>query len=76
MVSIGKIGDIFAHQGTGRIVKANGNDALWEKTIEVAQGEGDHLLALTNFVNFDILYGHRRDIEGYAAALGGGAAVG
>jgi len=69
VVSIGKIGDIFAHQGTGRIVKANGNGELWQKTLEEAEGGEDGLLALTNFVDFDTLYGHRRDIEGYAAAL-------
>jgi len=69
VVSIGKIGDIFAHQGTGRIIKANGNAELWQKTLEVAESDAGQLLALTNFVDFDTLYGHRRDIEGYAAAL-------
>ena len=69
VVSIGKIGDIFAHHGTGQIVKANGNAELWEKTMEVAVGGGERLLALTNFVDFDTLYGHRRDRDGYAAAL-------
>jgi len=68
VVSIGKIGDIYAHRGTGRIVKANGNAALWRQTLEVAGGE-ENLLALTNFVDFDMLYGHRRDIAGYAGAL-------
>ena len=69
VVSIGKIGDIFAHHGTGRIVKANGNSELWQKTLEIASGTQNSLLALTNFVDFDTLYGHRRDIEGYARAL-------
>ncbi len=69
VVSIGKIGDIFAHHGTGRIVKANGNAELWQKTLEIASGTQNSLLALTNFVDFDTLYGHRRDIEGYARAL-------
>jgi phosphopentomutase len=69
VVSIGKIGDIFAHQGTGRIIKANGNAELWQKTLEVAESDAGQLLALTNFVDFDTLYGHRRDTEGYAAAL-------
>jgi len=68
-ISIGKIGDIFAHQGTGRIIKANGNAELWQKTLAVAGGADENLLALTNFVDFDTLYGHRRDIAGYAAAL-------
>ena len=69
VVSIGKIGDIFAHHGTGLIIKANGNQELWEKTLKVAGSVDYGLLALTNFVDFDTLYGHRRDIEGYAAAL-------
>jgi phosphopentomutase len=68
-ISIGKIGDIFAHQGTGRIIKANGNAELWQKTLAVAGGADENLVALTNFVDFDTLYGHRRDIAGYAAAL-------
>ena len=69
VVSIGKIGDIFAHKGTGRILKANGNEALWDKTIEIAKCEEDGMLALTNFVDFDTLYGHRRNTEGYATAI-------
>ncbi|MEE8173459.1 MAG: phosphopentomutase [Alphaproteobacteria bacterium] len=69
VVSIGKIGDIFAHHGTGQCIKAHGNSELWEKTLEVAGGGEEKLLALTNFVDFDTLYGHRRDIAGYAAAL-------
>jgi len=68
-VSIGKIGDIFAHQGTGVVVKANGNSELWQKTLAVADDAEEDLLALTNFVDFDMLYGHRRDIEGYASAI-------
>ena len=68
-VSIGKIGDIFAHQGTGQIIKANGNAELWQRTLEIAGGDDQTLLALTNFVDFDMLYGHRRDIAGYAGAL-------
>ena len=68
-VSIGKIGDIFAHQGTGQIIKANGNAELWQRTLEIAGGDDETLLALTNFVDFDMLYGHRRDIAGYAGAL-------
>jgi len=68
-VSIGKIGDIFAHHGTGEIVKANGNAELWQKTLAVADGAEEYLLALTNFVDFDTLYGHRRDIKGYASAI-------
>ncbi|MFO1173280.1 MAG: phosphopentomutase [Hyphomicrobiaceae bacterium] len=69
VVSVGKIGDIFAHQGTGRIVKAAGNSALVAATIEAMRTLSDGGLGLTNLVDFDTLYGHRRDVAGYAAAL-------
>jgi len=69
VISIGKIGDIFAHRGTGRIVKANGNAALLDATLEALDAAGEGSLVFTNFVDFDMLYGHRRDVPGYAAAL-------
>ena len=69
VVSIGKIGDIYAHSGTGREIKAVGNDALFEATLAAMPDLEDGGLLLTNFVDFDMLYGHRRDPRGYAAAL-------
>ena len=69
VVSIGKIGDIFAHRGTGIEIKAAGNDALFEKTLAAADSLRPGGLAMTNFVDFDTLYGHRRDPAGYARAL-------
>ncbi|SLN74758.1 phosphopentomutase [Oceanibacterium hippocampi] len=69
VVSIGKIGDIFAHKGTGRIVKADGNMALFEATLAALDKLDDGGLLFTNFVDFDMLYGHRRNVAGYAAAL-------
>jgi phosphopentomutase len=68
-LAIGKIGDIFAHQGTGREIKADGNDDLMAKTLDAIATAPDGSLAMTNFVDFDTLYGHRRDAAGYAAAL-------
>jgi phosphopentomutase len=69
VISLGKIGDIFAHRGTGRIVKAAGNDALFDAMLK-AQGELlDGGLLFANFVDFDTDYGHRRDVQGYASAL-------
>jgi len=67
--SVGKIGDIFAHRGTGTILKGPNDMALTERTIEAMglAGDGDFIFA--NFVDFDTLYGHRRDVPGYAAAL-------
>ena len=69
VISIGKIGDIYAHRGTGRIVKANGNDAVFDATLAALDAAGERSLVFTNFVDFDQLYGHRRDVPGYAAAL-------
>ena len=69
VVSIGKIGDIFAHRGTGRIVKASGHPALMEATLETLRTLADGGLAIVNFVDFDMLFGHRRDVPGYADAL-------
>lgn len=69
IVSIGKIADIFAHRGTGKVVKADGHDALWSATREQARSLPDGGLLLTNFVDFDQLYGHRRNVAGYARAL-------
>jgi phosphopentomutase len=69
VVSIGKIGDIYAHSGTGREVKASGNAALFDTTLVEMPKLGDGGLLMTNFVDFDMLYGHRRDPAGYGKAL-------
>jgi phosphopentomutase len=69
VVSIGKIGDIFAHSGTGRILKGEGNEALFDRTLEGFGHLRDGGLLFANFIDFDTLYGHRRDIAGYASAL-------
>jgi phosphopentomutase len=69
VVSVGKIGDIYAHSGTGKEVKASGNDALFDATLTEMDSLPDGGLLVTNFVDFDMLYGHRRDIGGYATAL-------
>jgi phosphopentomutase len=67
--AVGKIGDIFAQQGVSRVIKANGNDALMNATLNTMDEAKDGDLVFTNFVDFDMLYGHRRDVAGYAAAL-------
>lgn len=66
VVGVGKIGDVFAHTGMSREIKANGHENLWKATRE-AMDEGE--LIMTNFVDFDMLYGHRRDPRGYGLAL-------
>lgn len=69
VVTIGKIGDIFAHSGTGRIFKADGNERLFDRTLEAFATLADGGLLFANFIDFDSLYGHRRDTAGYAKAL-------
>ncbi len=66
---IGKVGDIFAHQGLTKLTKADGNAALFEQTIATIDTAEEGSLTFVNLVDFDMLYGHRRDVAGYAAAL-------
>jgi phosphopentomutase len=69
VIAVGKIADIFAHKGVTVIVKATGNEALFDATLKEMDLAEDGDLVFTNFVDFDMLYGHRRDVAGYAAAL-------
>jgi phosphopentomutase len=69
VISVGKIADIYAHQGITRKVKATGNAALFDATLTEFQSARDRSIVFTNFVDFDMLYGHRRDVDGYAEAL-------
>jgi phosphopentomutase len=68
-LAVGKIGDIFAHQGISEVTKAAGNPALTDATIAAIARAGSGDLVIANLVDFDMLYGHRRDVAGYAAAL-------
>jgi phosphopentomutase len=69
VISIGKISDIYAHQGITQKHKAPGLDNLLAKTKEVLQSAPDNSLVFTNLVDFDEKFGHRRDAIGYAKAL-------
>jgi phosphopentomutase len=69
VIAVGKIGDIFAGQGISQAIKADGNQALFDATIQALGDAPDRSLVFTNFVDFDMLYGHRRDCAGYARAL-------
>ena len=69
VISVGKISDIYAHQGISKKIKATGNAALFDATLDALHDAGDRSIVFTNFVDFDMLYGHRRDVPGYAAAL-------
>jgi phosphopentomutase len=69
VIGVGKISDIFAHQGVARVLKGAGNDQLVDKTLVAMDEAKDGDLVFTNLIDFDSLYGHRRDVPGYAAAL-------
>ncbi|MDZ7789890.1 MAG: phosphopentomutase [Xanthomonadales bacterium] len=69
VIAIGKIADIFAHRGISRSIKADGNAALIDATLEAMDAAGERSLVMTNLVDFDMVYGHRRDPAGYAQAL-------
>jgi len=67
--AIGKISDIYAAQGVTHKIKATGNMALFDRSLEAMQMAGDDDFVMTNFVDFDQDFGHRRDVVGYAQAL-------
>jgi phosphopentomutase len=69
VITVGKIGDIFAHRGTGEEVKPHGNDACLSAAIDAMRRLPDGGFVFANLVDFDSEFGHRRDIPGYAAAL-------
>lgn len=69
VVSVGKVSDIFAHQGFSKTVKAHGNSALFDTLLSEMSTAQDNSLLFSNFVDFDTLYGHRRDVAGYAGAI-------
>jgi len=67
--AIGKISDIYAGSGVTHKLKATGIDALFDRTLDAMEMAADRAFIMTNFVDFDSEYGHRRDVPGYAAAL-------
>jgi phosphopentomutase len=69
IVSIGKIGDIFAHRHTGDERKGASNSEHIDMLLEALGDEGQGGLIFVNLVDFDTEYGHRRDVAGYAACL-------
>lgn len=66
--AVGKINDIFAGSGVTRAVRTENNADGIARTLEWMK-EDFHGLCFVNLVDFDMLYGHRNDPEGYAAAL-------
>ena len=67
-VSVGKISDIFAGRGIDRSIPTHGNAEGMKAALALAK-EPFEGLVFVNLVDFDMLYGHRQDVDGYAAAL-------
>ena len=66
---IGKIGDIFSGRGISHLHKGKSDADLFEHLMRLGRTAEPGSLTFANFVEFDSLYGHRRDIAGYARAL-------
>ncbi len=67
-VSVGKIADIFSGRGIARSIPTHGNEEGMAAALRLAEEDFEGF-AFVNLVDFDMLYGHRQDREGYAAAL-------
>ena len=68
VLAVGKIEDIFAHQGITQSNHAAGNPACIEAMKDYLE-EPFNGLCFVNLVDFDMVYGHRRNVQGYADAL-------
>lgn len=69
VIAVGKVADIYAHRGITKVVKADGNMALFDAFLKEVSSAPDGSLVFVNLVDFDMVYGHRRDVPGYAHAL-------
>jgi phosphopentomutase len=67
--AVGKIGDIFSMRGVGTLHKGKSDADLFEHVHRLADEAEEGSLTFANFVEFDSLYGHPRDVAGYARAL-------
>lgn len=68
VISVGKINDIFAGSGITESMRTTGNSNGMEVTMKMLEKEFTGL-CFVNLVDFDMLYGHRNDIDGYARAI-------
>lgn len=68
VISVGKIKDIFAGRGITQAVYTKSNEEGIERTLEYLRQDFEGL-CFVNLVDYDMLYGHRNDIDGYARAL-------
>ncbi|MCC5962115.1 MAG: phosphopentomutase [Rhodobacteraceae bacterium] len=67
--AVGKISDIFSGRGIDHVHKGTDDLALFEHFLGLLDDATDNSLTFCNFVEFDSLYGHPRDVSGYARAL-------
>ena len=69
-LGIGKIGDLFGHRGLSAEIHTRDNEAGVDRTLQAMENfRGQKGLIFVNLVDFDMVYGHRRDVAGYAGAL-------
>ncbi len=68
VISVGKIADIFAHRGITEKYFTHSNTEGMTKTLELLNKDFNGLV-FTNLVDFDMKFGHRRDVDGYANAI-------
>jgi len=67
--AVGKIGDIFSHQGIDQLHKGKDDAALFDHLDRLGAEAEEGSLTFANFVEFDSNFGHRRDVAGYARQL-------
>jgi phosphopentomutase len=68
-ISVGKIASIFCHRGFDEELAGSNNQLAVDSTVGALRRRDWKGLLFTNLVDFDMLYGHRNDLEGYARAL-------
>lgn len=68
VIGVGKIGDIFAHRGLSLEIHTASNDEGISQTINCIKRKTKGII-FTNLIDFDMKYGHRNDVKGYAQAL-------
>ncbi|CAL4325885.1 phosphopentomutase [Buchnera aphidicola] len=69
VIGIGKVSDIYSGVGISKSIKANGLTELCNVTIDQMKIAENNTIVFTNFVDFDSMWGHRRDVSGYAKGL-------
>lgn len=69
VVTVGKLDDIFAGQGISRSLHVENNIDAQKHLLDVVAEDASRMFVFANFIDFDMLYGHRRDFRGYATCL-------